>query len=84
MTNITTPNTTTYNSGSSVTITAPATAVVANVTYNFVNWDNGSTALVRNLVITANTVVTANYAAVVPTYTLTINSAPEGIVMVTS
>jgi hypothetical protein len=66
---ITTPNITTYNSGSTVTVTAPATAVVGGVTYKFVSWENGSNNLFRNFTITANTVITATY---VPVYTLTV------------
>jgi hypothetical protein len=61
----------TYNSGTAVTLTAPATSG-GNT---FVSWSGGctSTTVTCSVTLNANTTVTANYAAPV-TYMLTVNS----------
>ncbi|MGD0548535.1 MAG: hypothetical protein ABR991_12000, partial [Terracidiphilus sp.] len=62
----------TYNSGASVTLTAPAT----KSGNNFSSWSGGctSTTVTCNVTLNANTTVTANYTTPVTTYTLTVNS----------
>ncbi|MGA2654307.1 MAG: hypothetical protein ABSF28_27620, partial [Terracidiphilus sp.] len=71
--NGTTSFTRTYDSGASVTLTAPATAGGNN----FTSWTGCTSAstVTCTVAMSANTTVTANYAAPPPTtYTLTVNS----------
>ena len=77
-TNITTPSATNYNSGTTITITAPATAIISGSTYNFSNWEDGTIALIRTVTLKSNLTITATYKP--KTFTLAINSSPEGIV----
>ncbi|MGA2217197.1 MAG: hypothetical protein ABSG51_03875 [Terracidiphilus sp.] len=69
ITNGQTPYTLTYNAGTSVTLTAPATSAGNN----FSSWTGCTTAstVTCNVTLNANTTVTANYAQ---TYVLTVNS----------
>ena len=63
----------TYNSGTSITLTAPATAGGNN----FSSWTGCTSAnsVTCTVALSANTTVTANYVTVAPTtYTLTVNS----------
>ncbi len=71
-TNGSTSFTRTYNSGTSVTLTAPAT-VGSNT---FPSWTGCTTAstVTCNVTMSAATTVTANYAVPATTYTLTVNS----------
>ena len=65
----------TYNSGTSVTLTAPA----SSGSDTFTSWSgctstSGTGGTVCAVTMSANTTVTANYAVPVTTYTLTVNS----------
>lgn len=62
----------TYDAGTSVTLTAPATSG----SNTFTSWTGcaSSSGATCTVTLNANTTVTANYAAPVTTYTLTVNS----------
>jgi hypothetical protein len=56
------------------TITAPASVVAGGVTYNFVQWEDGTTNPVRTIALTADTTITTTYA--IATHKLTVSSTP--------
>ncbi len=80
--NGTTQFTRSYNSGASVTLTAPATTVVSSVTYYFQKWQRNSTDYTTNMTatitITGSVTMTARYTTTAPSYTLTIASSNPG------
>ena len=63
----------------SYAVSAPQSIVVGTNTYNFKNWEDGSTSRTRTINLLSDLALTATYelAPVTPTYhTLTINSTP--------
>ena len=62
----------TYNSGASVTLTAPTSSGVN--TFSAWSGCTSTSGLTCNVTLSANTTVTASYSTPVPTYALTVNS----------
>ena len=83
--NGTTSFTRTYNSGATITLTAPATS--SGNTFSSWTGCTTSSSTTCNITLTANTTVTANYTVpVATTYVLTVNSAgpPSGVAITAS
>ena len=65
----------TFASGTQVSITA-----TPNAGYSFSSWSNGSTANPLNVTLNSNTTVTANFEAIVNSYTLSVSAGEGGSV----
>ncbi len=65
----------TFSQGTEVSVTA-----TPNSGYQFTSWSNGSTANPLNVTLNSNTSVTANFEAIVNSYTLTVSSGDGGSV----
>ena len=65
----------TFASGTQVSITA-----TPNAGYSFSGWSNGSTANPLSVTLNSNTTITANFQAIVNSYTLTVSAGEGGVV----
>ena len=65
----------TFSQGTQVSITA-----TPNAGYSFSSWSNGSTANPLTVTLNSNTSVTANFEAIVNSYTLTVSAGEGGSV----
>jgi len=69
------PTTGSFNAGTQVSITA-----TPNSGYTFSGWSNGSTANPLTVTLNSNTTVTANFEAIVNSYTLSVSAGEGGSV----
>lgn len=74
-----TPYSKSYPYGKIIQIVAPNTHVVAGTTYDFLEWEDGTKNITRQVTVTANQTISATYVAR-PKYTLTLTQAEGGTV----